>query len=98
MTTKELWSAYVRGDQMTDIEKDDICNRMGRMRVRSIRWEDDCLWLKTQNRDENYISTLFLAGAYTREQWSRRLHEEGYCPHSIEMILDSMAKRKFLKD
>lgn len=92
------WESYVRGDPMTDEQKDDICDKMGYIRVRSIRWDDDCIWLKTQQRDEYYISTLFLKGGYTREQWRRNLHERGFCPLSIEKILDSMASRHFLRD
>lgn len=90
------WSDYLSGQPMTDAEKDDVCTRLGYMRAHSVTWEDDCISVINQH-EEKIISTLLLSGDRTRQQWGKLLTEEGWCPFSVEIILDCMAAHHFFR-
>lgn len=85
-----LWAAYQREEYMSSQLKDELCSVFNKKRVNNIKCgfpttieiyhQDGCCTIDFDGQ----------IGEFTREQWQEDLEERGYCPLSVEAILDTM--------
>lgn len=84
-----IWETYKDEDFMSDELKDFICTEKGFKRAHSIKRYPANFEVFTQDGFET-IDIDGQAGEFTREEWKGDLMERGFCPLSIEKILDKM--------
>ena len=94
MSDKELdaaYHAYIMEEYMREDLKDTICTLKGEKRAHSFRCFETHMLVDTQNGTET-IDVDHKAGKLTREQWNDDLCERGFCPLSVEKILNKMER------
>lgn len=84
-----LWNAYLNEEYMSDELKDEICTLNGMKRVHEVKRYPANLTVFDQDASTD-INTDGKVGELTREEWQEYLEEIGFCPFSVEMILDFM--------
>jgi hypothetical protein len=84
-----IWEAYKNEEYMSDELKDAICTLKEMKRVHSIKCYPANMEVVTQDGVES-IDVDQQAGEFTREEWKADLIDKGFCPLSVEKILDRM--------
>ena len=82
-----IWNAYLNEEYMSDELKDAICTLKDKKRVSSIKRYPTNLHLDLQ--ESGYTLDFDgQVGQFTRDEWKEDLEERGFCPLSVEKILD----------
>ena len=82
-----IWEAYKNEEYMSDELKDAICTLKEMKRVHTIKGYQTNLECFTQDGCET-IDFDQQQGEFTREEWKSDLIDKGFCPLSVEKILD----------
>ena len=85
-----IWKAYKDEEYMSDEVKDVICTLKGVQRADGIKRYPANLTVFIQGGGSIHIDTDQMAGEYTRDEWKEDLESRGFCPLSVEKILDKM--------
>ena len=88
--TEAIWKAYTNEEYMSDELKDTICTLKGCARVHSIKKYPCNMDVFAQDGCHTFTDINEQAGEFTREWWKEDLEEQGFCPLSIEKILDEL--------
>ena len=75
---------------MSDELKDAICTIKGMKRVHGVKKYRDNMDVFTQEEHCSFNDIFIQAGEYTREEWKDNLETQGFCPISVEKILDEL--------
>lgn len=84
-----LRDAYITNEYMSDELKDILCSRMGWKRANNITAYPTHV-LVTVQQGTVTIDTDQQAGEFTRDEWRSDLEDRGFCPISIDAILEKM--------
>jgi hypothetical protein len=87
--TELIWKAYCDEEYMSEELKDAICTLKDKKRVNSIKQYPSNLVCGIQQGTET-IDVDQQYGLYTRDEWKEDLEDRGFCPLSVEKILDHM--------
>ena len=85
-----IWKAYTREEYMSNKLKDTVCTLKGCARVHSIKKYPCNMDVFAQDGCHAFTDINEQAGEFTREEWKENLEEQGFCPLSIEKILDEL--------
>lgn len=91
-----IWKDYLADDVIYHNEKaqDEICTLLGYKRVHDIKAYKSNFELFWQ---EGVIS-LDVEEASPKEDWTELLEDKGFCPHSIEKIIDKLGTYEKIED
>ena len=85
-----IWKVYKDEEYMSDELKDVICTLKGVKRADKIKCYPTNITVFIQGGEFIHIDTDQMAGEYTRDEWKEDLESRGFCPLSVEKILDEM--------
>lgn len=85
-----IWKAYCKEEHMSDELKDAICTLKGCARVHSIKRYPSNMDVFTQEGCHSLTGLNEQVGESTREEWKEDLEEQGFCPLSVDKILDEL--------
>lgn len=84
-----LYKAYLAEEWMSDELKDEICSKMGLVRVKNIKSYQTSLELDT-NRGGDVLDFDGQQGEFTEDEWREDLEERGFDPLSITKIIEEL--------
>lgn len=85
-----IWKAYKNEEYMSNELKDTICTLKGYARVHSIKKYPCNMDVFAQDGCHSFIGLNEQVGEFTREEWKENLERQGFCPLSVEKILDEL--------